>query len=268
MKVYLNGDIQEAKNIENILEPGYLFGWGAFETLRIYNGKAAFPEEHIERLKEGCEKILLNSPKISFQEEIDNLLKVNKLNNAYCRITVFKKKTSTGVMIYVSPFNYYKEDNYKKGFKAIVSSFARNSKDPLNSVKSTSYLKNRLAWKIAQDKGSDEAIFLNEGGFLAEGSRANLFFIKGEKIYSPSLECGILEGITRRKIIGVAKEKRLVLEEGEFKLEDLLSCDEVFLTSSLMEVMPLVEVNGQPIKYGRPGKITQIIHQGYLKLIS
>ncbi|MBL7132214.1 MAG: aminotransferase class IV family protein [Candidatus Omnitrophica bacterium] len=267
MKAYLNGDMQETKNIGDILEPGYLFGWGVFETLRIYNGKAAFLEEHIERLKEGCEKILLDFPDVSFKEKIDNLLKENKLADAYCRITLFKKKASTGVLIYVEPFSHYKGDDYQNGFKAIISSFVKNSKNPLNKVKATSYLENRLAWKMAQERGRHEAIFLNEEGFLAEGSRANLFFIKGERIYSPSLECGILNGITRRKVIGVIKKKGSFLKEDKFKLKDLLSCDEAFLTSSLMEVMPLVEVDGQPIKNGKPGEITQIIHQGYQKLI-
>ena len=267
MKVYLNGNILDTNSIGDILEPGFLFGWGVFETLRVYNSKPAFLKEHIQRLKDGCNKIALLCPRISFQNQIRILLKENKLSNAYCRITVFKKRTSAGVVIYVATFTYYNEDEYKKGFKAIISSFVRNSKYPLVGVKSISYLENRLAWKMAQDKGRDEAIFLNENGILTEGSRTNVFFIKNNIVYTPSLSCGMLNGITRQKVISIIKRKRFILRKGKFKLKDLLSCDEAFLTSSLMEVMPLVEVNGKAIKSGKPGPITRQIRMWYKKLV-
>lgn len=268
MKVYLNGDIRETSDIEDILEPGFLFGWGVFETLRIYKGKPAFLQEHIERLKEGCKKILLDTPNVLFQKEINSLLKENdNLEDAYCRITLFKKRESTGVLIYVAPFDYYKQDDYENGFKAVVSSMVINSKNPLRSIKAISYLENRLAWRLAQEQGKDEAILLNEQGFIAEGSRANLFFVKDEMIFTPSFECGILNGITRQKVIEIIKNKGFDSIEGKFKLEDLLTCDEAFLTSSLMEVMPLVEVNALPIKEAKQGQITRKIHRAYKEII-
>lgn len=267
MKVFLNGSIVEADTIEDILEPGFLFGWGVFETLRVYNGSVSFLKEHLSRLKDGCGKISLAFPKLDFKKHINILLKENALRDAYCRISTFKKRASTGTIIYVAPFSYYTPADYQKGMTAIVSSFARNSKHPLVSVKAISYLENRLAWQKAQDKGKDEALFLNEKGYLTEGSRTNLFFIKNKTVYTPSLDCGMLDGITRRKAIAVIQRKKINLKEGYFRLNALLSCDEAFLTSSLMEVMPLVEVNGRPLGTGKPGLMTHVIHEGYQELI-
>ncbi len=268
MKVFLDGGLTEDSLIKDLLEPGFLFGWGVFETLRVYNKKPAFLSEHIKRLRQGCERIFLEFPGIDFKKEISRLLEENNLTNAYCRITVFKKRKSTGVMIYTADFKYYTDEDYKKGFKAVVSPIAKNSRHPLCGIKPISYLDSRYAWKIAQDKGVEEAIFLNEKGFLAEGSRTNLFFIKGKTLFTPSLECGILNGITRVKAIETIKSQGYRLEEGEFQLEGLLNSDEACLTSSLMEVMPLVEVEGKSIGSGKPGGISSDILSGYRDLVA
>lgn len=267
MKVYLNGSIQESKATSDILESGLLFGWGVFETLRIYKGKPAFLHDHIKRLKKGCQKIFLQFPKVDFGKKIQVLLKENRLSDAYCRITIFKRHLKIGVLITVAPFSQYKKDDYKKGFKAMVVPFVKNSKNLLAGVKSLSYLENMVARKIAENKGKQEAILLNESGFLAEGSRSNLFFIKGESACTPSLECGILNGITRQKVIEIIKGQKLRIRIGKFKLSELLSCDEAFLTSSLMEIMPLVEVNKKPIQNRKPGMITYSIHKTYRSLV-
>lgn len=268
MKVYLNGKIRVCKRNSDILEPGLLFGWGVFETLRIYRGKPAFLPEHIKRLKDGCKKTLLQLPKIDFKKKIGVLLKENKLKDAYCRITIFKKSLRTGVLIMAAPFNHYKKSDYEKGFKAIVAPFRKNSQDFLVGVKSISCLENMLARKIANSKGRQEALFLNESGFLAEGSRSNLFFIKRNTVYTPSVECGILNGITRQKVIGIIKKQKLRLKIGRFKLKDLLSCDEAFLTSSLMEIMPLIEADGLPVGNRRPGIVTYNLHKTYRELVN
>ncbi|MFH1622613.1 MAG: aminotransferase class IV, partial [Candidatus Omnitrophota bacterium] len=226
MKIYLNGNIKESRIANYILEPGLLFGWGVFETLRIYNGSPIFLKEHIQRLKEGCNKTLIKFPNTAFGKKIQILLRKNRLSHAYCRITLFKKKIGTGVLITVEPFNRYKKNDYKKGFKAIIVPSLRNSKNLLTGIKSISYLENMIARKIAIKNGKQEALFLNESGFLTEGCRSNLFFIKGKTVYTPSLECGLLDGITRQKVIKIIKKQRLNFKMGKFKIRDLLSCDE------------------------------------------
>jgi len=267
MKAYCNGKLIAIDSIEEILEPGFLFGWGVFETLRVYSGKIVFLKEHLSRLKDGCEKIGLGFPALDFTAQIKKLLKENKLENAYCRISLFKKRQGTGSIVYVAPFSYYENKEHQRGFRAISAPFVKYSQHPLVSVKAISYLENRLAWKKAQDKGRDEAIFLNEKGFLSEASRSNLFFIKNKTFYTPSLECGMLNGITRQKVIMLIKKAGWHLREGRYKILSLLSADEAFLTSSLMEVMPLVEVDGRKISSGKPGLLTEQIHLQYNGLV-
>ncbi|MFC1709854.1 aminotransferase class IV [Candidatus Omnitrophota bacterium] len=268
MRVYLNGKTRECNKNSDILEPGLLFGWGVFETLRIYRDKPAFLPEHIKRLRKGCKKVLLQIPKVDFKKKIQILLKENRFKNAHCRITIFKKRAGAGVLITVAPFNQYKNSDYRKGFKVLVSPFIKNSQDFLVGVKTTSYLENILARSIAEKRGRQEALFLNESGFLAEGSRSNLFFVKGNTVYTPSVECGILNGITRQKVIKIIKKQKLRLKVGRFRLKDLLSCDEAFLTSSLMEIMPLVEVYGMPISNKRTGSVTDNLHKAYKELVN
>lgn len=247
MDVYFNGKIVKESEMEDILEPGFLFGWGAFETLRVYNKKTAFLDEHLKRLKEGLYFLGLEYPAVDFNKEISFLLNKNKLADAYLRITVFKKRKSVGVIIYVSEFNYYKDEDYKKGFKVIFSPFVRYSRDEFLKVKSISYVNSRVSWFLAQKKEKDEAVFLNERGFIQEGSRSNIFFVKKGVIFTPSLECGLLAGVTRKAIIDICRQIGIKIKEGKFKREELLSSDEIFLTSSLMEVMPVCEIEGNSL---------------------
>jgi branched-subunit amino acid aminotransferase/4-amino-4-deoxychorismate lyase len=135
-------------------------------------------------------------------------------------------------------------------------------------VKSISYLESRLSWFLAQQKGKDEAIFLSIDDFLQEGSRSNIFFVRGNEIMTPSLECGLLDGITRRVVIGLIKESGFVFKEGRFRLKDLMYCDEAFLTSSLMEIMPVIEVDSTHINGGVPGCIAYKLRRLYRQRVS
>ena len=165
MKFYFNGRIQSSVKAIDAIEPGFLFGWGVFETVRIYKGKPAFLPEHVQRLKAGCKKILLRTPGILYKNILSILLDKNRLNDAYGRITIFKKRTGTGVVITVAPFVRYNNDNYKRGFKAIIASSVKSSRDFLAGVKSISYADNMIARTIAEKQGKQESLFLNESGF-------------------------------------------------------------------------------------------------------
>ena len=268
MHIYLNGKLQRIDNKKDIFNSGLLYGLGVFETISIYNAKPAFLKDHLKRLKGGCMKIGLKYPAVNFREVIARLIKVNKLNKAKCRVVAFKDTKTTGVFISVKPLKQYKDKDYKKGYKAILSSIVRNSKNILCTIKSISYLENMMAYSMAKKNKKNEAIFLNEKGFLTEGSRTNLFFVKRKVFYTPSVKCGLLDGIIRQKIIGIIRRKKMRIKEGNFRLNDLLRSDEAFLTNSLMEVMPLVEVNGRSIGSGKPGALTKRIHELYKEIIN
>ena len=95
-----------------------------------------------------------------------------------------------------------------------------------------------------------------------------MFFVKRNAVHTPCVDCGMLNGITRQKVIEIIRSRKLILKIGKFKLKELLSADEAFITSSLMEVMPLVEVDGKPINSGRPGGITLTLHKAYKQLVN
>lgn len=262
MKVYSNGDLVDKESIGEIFEPGFLFGWGTFEPLRAYKGKISFLAEHIERLNRSLELLSIERVDLDWEKTIKDLLLENKLlEDAYIRITAYKKRKGTGLLIYTDKFSYYSADTYSKGFSAIVSQYKKCSKNINSKVKSLSYLQNRISWLEAQKVKKDEALVLNPKDFLAGGSRSNLFLVKDKEISTPSIEDGAFDGITRRVVIEMIKQAGLSFKEKELKLEDVLAANEAFITSSLMEVMPLVGVEEKPIGSGKPGEIS-------LKLLS
>ncbi len=267
MKIYLNGQTQEKESLQEILEPGFLFGWGVFEVLCAYGFKPAFLDLHTQRLNKSLSILGIEPPKIDWHKEIEGLLSENNLVDAYIRITAYKKRKGTGLIIYVDRFAYYGADTYKQGFKAIISPHRRDEKDQLSKLKSLSYLQNRISWLGAQKNKKDEALVLNTKGFIAGGARSNLFLIKQGKVFTPSLESGAFEGITREVIIRIAKEQGLKIEETDIGRDIIFECSEAFITSSLLEVMPLVECDGSPIGKGKPGEITLKLLSEYRKLL-
>jgi len=267
MKLYINGQIKENQTPE-IFEPGFLFGWGVFEPLRIYKGKIPFLENHTKRLNQSLELLGIEKISLDWESILKNLLKENNLEDAYARIAAYKKRKGTGVIIYVANFTYYTPETYNKGFKAIISTHKRDELDIASKVKSFSYLNNRLAWLEAQKQGADEALILNKQGFLVGGARSNLFLVSDKKILTPSLESGAFCGITRNIVIEIAKDSNISLEERGLTPDDAYNASEAFMTSSLMEVMPLIQLDENKIFEGSPGAITLKLLSEYRKRLS
>ncbi len=267
MKVYINQKIVDKSELKEVLEPGFLFGWGVFEALRAYSAKPAFLGFHIERLNKSLELVGLEKADISWQKTIDKLLKENKLSDAYIRITAYRKREGLGLVIYVDKFSYYTDEVYKKGFKAIISTHKRDINSITSKVKSLSYLENRIAWFQAQKQKKQEALLLNQEGNLAGGARSNLFLVKDKTLLTPAVEEGAFSGITRQVILDIAKQLGLGISKGNINPEVIVSADEAFITSSLMEVMPLVEVGDKQVADGKPGGITLKLLEEYRKLI-
>jgi branched-subunit amino acid aminotransferase/4-amino-4-deoxychorismate lyase len=223
-----------------------------------------FLDLHTTRLNDSLNILGIKEVKIDFAKEIKQLLSLNNLENAYIRITAYKKRESTGTIIYVDKFGYYPQSAYEKGFSAVISPYRRNLYNSFYNLKSLSYLENRLSWFEAQKVNKDEALIINEDGFLVGGSRSNLFIVKDANVLTPSLESGAFDGITRKIVIGELKKIKIKVEEKEISLEDLFSCaNEAFLTSSLLEIMPLVECDGKALGNGKPGKIAHKLLEQY-----
>ena len=257
------------------LNRGLLYGEGVFENIKVEEGKILFMEQHLQRLQAGCAVLGLSS--INSDILRANLLKMVATNDIFegtLRLMVaggqnkgiLPNITSTSVYYITSKRGRpYPPDVYARGFRCFVSSIRRNPFSPVTYLKSLNYLENILARKEAAEEDCDEAIFLNTAGYLTEGSISNLFLVVGEKILTPEIPCGLLEGITRTAIIDICAANKFPLEEGKYTIDKLLTADEAFLTNSVMGVMPLAMVAGRAVSHGEPGRMTARISHLYRK---
>lgn len=137
-----------------------------------------------------------------------------------------------------------------------MSSLRQSSGSLFSRVKSTNRLLYEISFQQAKQKGFDEAIILNERGYITEASRSNVFFAKDNNLFTPSLDCGCLEGVTRKIIFEQAKKHKINISEGKFTLFDLYEADEAFLSNSLMGVMPLAQAEDRVVNNGKAGELT------------
>ena len=270
MKIWFNGKfVKEEEAKVGITSAGFLYGQGAFETMRAYNERVFRLDSHLERLFKALP--ILNLELAVGQEvlkkAVKQALKENNLKDAYLRITVWQGKDKAEAAVFARAYNFLNKEDYCKGFKAIVSSFRQNEFSLLSGIKSANYLHLLLAYQEAKKKNADEAILLNTRDFLAEASRANIFLVKDNCLLTPSLGCGCLPGITRDTVFAIARKEKLKCLEARITSEDLEKADEAFLTNSLIEIMPLVSVDDRPIKKGMPGKITELLLARYRSLL-
>ena len=151
----------------------------------------------------------------------------------------------------------YPESCYEKGIHVALVSIKSNSRDALNpNVKTGNYLNNVLAKVESNKLGAQDAIMVNSLGHLTEGTTSNLFFVRDGHIFTPSLDCGILSGITREIVIQLSKENGFRVEEGKWPGEELSEADEIFLTGTIKKVMPVSHLDGRPVGSGKPGPVT------------
>ena len=275
MHVYLNGKIVPSKEaVISVFDHGFLYGDGIYETLRVYDGVVFKLDEHIRRLFRSASLIGLTIPfdvdhiKIAIYET----LIANALRNAYVRLTVSRGRGSIGldpdlcteptIVIIAQELKEYPKAFYENGISLIIAETRRNLKEAVNPrIKSLNFLNNILAKIEAKKKGAYEAIMLNVNGKLTEGTISNVFFYKDGILCTPSLDCGILDGITRGMIIELAGREDLKVKEGKFTKKDIYSAEEFFLTNTTMEVMPVSKVDDQEYTVGNISKFLRKIYR-------
>lgn len=267
---FLNGKFLPEKEAKvAIWHSGILCGFGLFETMRSYRNKIVYLNEHIKRIEESCRLVGLKFP-YSRGEIISIILKAvlaNRLQDACVRLTLFKAKQQADVFVTARKYERYPLKKYKKGFTAGISRLRQNEDSLLTQLKTTSRMIYELSFQEARDKGFDESIIQNSRGFIAEASRSNIFFVRDIELFTPSLESGCLNGITRKAIIGLAKKENIKIWEGKYSLQDLYNADEAFLTNSLMGVMPLIAVGKKKIGKGFCGRTTKLFINKYFHLL-
>lgn len=264
--VFLNGKfIAQDKAKISVIDPGFLYSWGLFETMRSYNNKIVYFDKHLKRIKNSCSFITL---KFSYslrelKKIIKKAVKINGFRDAYLRLTLWKSEDGTNILIIVKKYNPCTLRKYKQGFHACIYPLRQNVNSFLTRLKTTNHLSYQLASLYAKKRRFEEALILNNRGYIAEGSRSNIFWVKNNALFTPRLECGCLDGITRQVIFDLAKKYNIKVYEGNFIVQDLYKADEAFLTNSLIGVMPLTSLEKKTIGLNKCGKTTQFFIKKY-----
>jgi len=279
--IFLNNKlVRKEKAMISVFDHGFLYGDGIYETLRAYNGIVFMLDEHIQRLYRSASLIQLTLDRNSdaIKKAVYQTLRANRLGEAVIRITVSRGKGPTGLdpdlckkptfVIFAAQFRKYPAHHYGKGVKISIVRTRRNIISALNpQIKSLNFLNNVLAKIEAKNKNAFEALMLNYRGYVAEGTVSNVFFIKRNSLYTPGLTVGILDGITRKMVLDIARECGFKIREGKFRKHALYGAEEVFLSNTTMEVMPVSHVDNVRIGTGA-GKTTKMFHQAYKQKVA
>lgn len=262
MIIYYNGRfISAGEGVVAPVDHGFLYGHGLFETMRAYGGRVFRLKEHLIRLDNAAQ--FLRWPKLPSHDELGDaiagVLSQNQLLNASVRLTLSRgpgtPRPDPGscaqptVTVFASPLP---PPLPPSGWCIATVALRRNLSSPLVAIKSANYLDNILAKQEAAAQGAQEALMLNTDGFVAEGSMSNLFLVSAGRLITPNRDSGILPGITRGVIIELAQSAGIRVEERRVKPEELTQADEVFLTSSVMELIPVKMIDGCPVGRQQP----------------
>lgn len=279
--IFLNGQLVKKEDAKiSVYDHGLLYGDGIFEGIRVYNGNIFRLEEHLVRLYESAQSIMLSIPYTldELTTIIIDTIKANELQSGYIRLVVTRgvgdlgidpfKCEKASVIVIVEPLALFPEELYNTGLKIVSASTRRNRSDVLSpKTKSLNYLNNVLVKIEANLAGVPEALMMNTDGYVAEGSADNIFIIKNKELITPPGYIGALEGITRNAVLEVARKKGYTAREDVFTRHDVYVADEVFLTGTAAEVIAVIEVDGRVIGDGTPGVITNDILRGFRDIV-
>ncbi|MAH40451.1 MAG: branched-chain amino acid aminotransferase [Puniceicoccaceae bacterium] len=270
MKIFFNNQLVDAEEAKvSVFDHGLLYGDGVFEGIRLYENCIFKLDEHLERLELSAKALMLHIPlsRNELTQAIIETCKANALSDAYIRLVITRGVGNLGLsikncsqpqlFIIADKIQLYPKEYYEKGLKIITVPTRRNNSAALPPmIKSLNYLNNILAKIEAQNLGYEEAIMLNDQGYVAECTGDNIFLIRDGVVYTPKIAAGSLKGITRDTVIRIAEELNISIVETDITRYDTWIADEMFLTGTAAEIIPIVEVDSRPIGVGRPGAIT------------
>ncbi len=280
MKVYLNGKfVDESQAMVSVFDHGLLYGDGVFEGIRAYNGLVFKLKEHIDRLYESAHTIMLKIPltKEEMTEAVKASLRVNKLRDGYVRLVVTRGEGDLGLdprkcarattFIIANKIQLYSQKLYDQGLALITVATQRNVPEALNpQIKSLNYLNNILAKIEAVNAGYEEAIMLSHSGYVTECTGENIFIVRGKQLLTPPPYVGVLRGITRQTVMDLGAQQKLHVKEDLLTRHDLFNADEVFLTGTAAEIVPVVKIDGRVIGAGHPGAQTKKLQHAFHQL--
>jgi len=276
--ININGEIFPEQNAKiSVLDRGFLYGDSVFEVIRTYQGKPFALEPHLQRLAQSARRLAIALPEQSqIERELHRTLGVANNAESYCRIIVTRGEgpitldpttaTKVTTVIMVKDYVPFPEWMYTRGIRLAIPNVRRTSRKALDpAIKSGNYLNSVIAFGEAKKRGFDDAVILGSDGFVTESTSSNVLVVKNGTLCTPPLDSGLLAGVTRRLVLRLARDNDIPTEEKPLTVDDLNSADEVMLTSTLREVMPVVSVEQQTIGTGKPGPVTErlakIVHK-------
>ena len=279
--IYVDGEfLPKEKAVVSVFDHGLLYGDGVFEGIRAYNGRVFKLKEHIKRLYESAKVILLN---IGINQEemcqivVDSCAK-NNIKDGYIRLVVTRGVGDLGlnpflckkesIICIAANIQLYDKKFYEEGLKIVTVPTTRNYHEALNPrIKSLNYLNNVMAKIEAIQAGVIEALMLNSQGYVAECTGDNVFLLKNDEIITPNIASGALEGITRQAVIDLAKKRGITVREEFVTRFDVYTADEMFLTGTAAECIPVVEVDQRSIGNGKVGDVTKTLINDFHELV-
>ncbi len=277
VQVCINGALfSEEDAVVSVFDRGFLYGDSVFEVYRTYEGVPFAETEHLERLERSAARLLIPMPATLRQlsDEVQATCAAADNEDCYIRVVVTR---GSGPMTYdpttakdplrviiVTPLPKVPAEFYDEGVAVRVMQVSRPTDDKQAAgVKASNYLANLLAVHEAKQRGAHEAIIIGRGGEVLEGASSNVFVVKDGRLRTPRAETGILAGITRATVLEAAHLASVPVDEATLFPQDLYDADEVFITSSIREVVPVVRVDDRQVADGRPGPVVKLLHEAY-----
>ncbi|GIQ67318.1 4-amino-4-deoxychorismate lyase [Xylanibacillus composti] len=286
MQIWLNGQfIDEKDAVISAYDHGFLYGLGFFETFRTYAGKPFLLDKHLERMAGGLRELDIAMPygRQIIEQTVGQLLEANRLEDGYFRLSVSAGTGPLGlqtepyaqptVILYVKPLPPVADELYDRGMALQELRTVRNTPEGAERYKSFHYMNSVLGKRelaARPEGGRVEGLFLSERGHLAEGIVSNLFFLRDGTCFTPAVDTGILPGITREAVMDLCREMSIPLETGYYSWQQLAAADEVFMTNSIQELVPITslrsrEGESRQVGNGRIGAITDRLLRAYRK---
>ncbi len=281
LQVYISGTFYPKSEAKiSVYDHGLLYGDGVFEGMRAYAGKVFRLPEHVTRLYESARSILLDIPmsQEAMAAATNETIAKNGLVDAYIRLVVTRGAGALGldpgrtsnpqVIIIADHIALYPKELYENGLEIITAATIRNHPSALNPrIKSLNYLNNIMAKIEGLQAGCQEALMLNAQGEVAECTGDNIFILRNGTLLTPSINAGILEGITRNTVIELAEKAGIQVSQTSLSRHDIYTADECFLTGSAAEVIPVIKLDSRKIGDGTVGPITKQLGKAFHELV-
>jgi len=279
--VYINGLFTPLSNAKiSILDRGFCYGDGLFETLRASNGKIFYIEQHIDRLFKSMQQVLIELPmtRLELTKVVQETLARNKYKNAIIRLLVTRGDTQSNIqidsknhptlVINIRPFTPLPKVAYKKGIRIMLFQERANLINGLRlRLKSCNYLSNVLIKELSDRKNYMEGVVVDPDFGVTEGTTSNIFIVEQGQLKTPPLSPYVLAGITRQVVLEIARDHSIPFAEEQITADELICADEVFITNSCIEIVPVTQVDSNLIGHKKPGILTRFIHDKFLKCV-